>query len=67
MCALLQVVADCATIAIRPEGRMAEASFGQAGAEAVLNISDTELTNIMRQAGTPSIAAIDGAHLVRSR
>jgi 4-hydroxymandelate oxidase len=43
------------------------AAFGQAGVEAVLNILDTELTNIMRQAGTPSIAAIDGAHLVRSR
>jgi hypothetical protein len=30
MCGLLQVVADCATIAIRPEGRTAEAAFGQA-------------------------------------
>lgn len=40
------------------------AAFGQSGVEAVMNILDTELTNIMRQAGTPNIAAITGAHLV---
>jgi 4-hydroxymandelate oxidase len=43
------------------------AAFGQSGVEAVLNILDTELTNIMRQAGTPNIAAITGANLVRSQ
>jgi isopentenyl diphosphate isomerase/L-lactate dehydrogenase-like FMN-dependent dehydrogenase len=41
------------------------AAFGQAGVEAVLNIFDTELTNIMRQAGTPTVAAITGAHVIR--
>jgi len=41
------------------------AAFGQSGVEAVLNIFDTELTNIMRQAGTPTIAAITGAHVIR--
>ena len=42
------------------------AAFGQSGVEAVLNILDTELTNIMRQAGTPTIAAIGRAHVVGS-
>jgi 4-hydroxymandelate oxidase len=42
------------------------AAFGQQGVEAVLNILDTELTNIMRQAGTATVAAIGGAQLVRS-
>jgi (S)-2-hydroxy-acid oxidase len=34
------------------------AAFGQSGVEAVLDILNTELTNIMRQAGTPNIASI---------
>ena len=42
------------------------AAFGQPGVEAVLNILDTELTNIMRQAGTPTIATIGRAHVVGS-
>ncbi len=42
------------------------AAFGQQGVEAVLNILDTELTNIMRQAGTPGVAAISGSHVIRS-
>jgi isopentenyl diphosphate isomerase/L-lactate dehydrogenase-like FMN-dependent dehydrogenase len=40
------------------------AAFGQPGVEAVLDILNTELTNIMRQAGTPTVAAISRAHLV---
>ena len=40
------------------------AAFGQAGVEAVVDILNTELTNIMRQAGTPTVAAISRAHLV---
>ena len=40
------------------------AAFGQPGVEAVVDILDTELTNIMRQAGTPTVAAISRAHLV---
>ncbi len=43
------------------------AAFGQSGVEAVLKILDTELTDIMRQAGTPTIASINSAHLVASR
>ena len=43
------------------------AAFGQSGVEAVLKILDTELTDIMRQAGTPTIASIDSAHLADSR
>jgi isopentenyl diphosphate isomerase/L-lactate dehydrogenase-like FMN-dependent dehydrogenase len=35
------------------------AAFGQAGVEAVLDILRRELATIMRQAGTPRIAAID--------
>jgi (S)-2-hydroxy-acid oxidase len=42
------------------------AAFGQSGVEAVLNILDTELTDIMRQSGTPTIASINGAHLAGS-
>jgi (S)-2-hydroxy-acid oxidase len=42
------------------------AAFGQSGVEAVIDILNTELTNIMRQAGTASIAAITPAHVVRS-
>jgi (S)-2-hydroxy-acid oxidase len=43
------------------------AAFGQQGVEAVLNILDTELTNIMRQAGTATIASITAAQLVRTQ
>ena len=39
------------------------AAFGQSGVEAVIDIFNTELTNIMRQAGTPNIAAITPASL----
>jgi len=42
------------------------AAFGQPGVEAVIDILNTELTNIMRQAGTATIASITGEHLVRS-
>ena len=41
------------------------AAFGQSGVEAVIDILNTELTNIMRQAGTPNIAAITSAYLQR--
>jgi isopentenyl diphosphate isomerase/L-lactate dehydrogenase-like FMN-dependent dehydrogenase len=41
------------------------AAFGQPGVEAVLDILNRELKLIMRQAGTPSIAAIDAGHIVR--
>lgn len=34
------------------------AAFGQSGVEAVIDILNTELTNIMRQAGTPTVASI---------
>lgn len=42
------------------------AAFGQPGVEAVIDIFNRELTMIMRQAGTPTIASITGAHVVRS-
>ena len=42
------------------------AAFGQPGVEAVIDILNRELTTIMRQAGTPTIASITGAHVVRS-
>ncbi len=41
------------------------AAFGQSGVEAVLDILNTELTGIMRQAGTANIAAITSAYLQR--
>ncbi len=41
------------------------AAFGQSGVEAVLDILNNELTNIMRQAGTPNIAAIRPEFVVR--
>lgn len=41
------------------------AAFGQPGVEAVLNILNRELVDIMRQAGTPTIDSITGDHLVR--
>ena len=40
------------------------AAFGQAGVEAVLDIFDRELRLIMRQAGTPNIAAITSDRVV---
>jgi 4-hydroxymandelate oxidase len=49
----------------RPQG-WGLAAFGQEGVEAVLDIYSRELEAIMRQAGTPSIAAI-GAHAVVHR
>ena len=42
------------------------AAFGQPGVEAVIDILNRELTQIMRQAGTPTVASITGAHVVRS-
>jgi isopentenyl diphosphate isomerase/L-lactate dehydrogenase-like FMN-dependent dehydrogenase len=42
------------------------AAFGQAGVEAVIDILNRELTTIMRQAGTASIANISGAQVLRS-
>ena len=44
------------------------AAFGQAGVETVLDILDSELRMVMRQAGTPSLAKITKAYVVdRSR
>jgi (S)-2-hydroxy-acid oxidase len=40
------------------------ASYGQAGVEAVLDIYARELRSIMRQAGTPNVAAITRQHVV---
>jgi isopentenyl diphosphate isomerase/L-lactate dehydrogenase-like FMN-dependent dehydrogenase len=42
------------------------AAFGQPGVEAVIDILNRELATIMRQAGTPSIASITGAQVLRS-
>ena len=42
------------------------AAFGQSGVEAVIDILNRELAAIMRQAGTPSIAAITGAAVLRA-
>jgi (S)-2-hydroxy-acid oxidase len=43
------------------------AAFGQPGVEAVIDILNRELMTIMRQAGTPTLAAITSALLVRPR
>jgi isopentenyl diphosphate isomerase/L-lactate dehydrogenase-like FMN-dependent dehydrogenase len=43
------------------------AAFGQPGVEAVIDILNRELMTIMRQAGTPTLAGITSAALVRSR
>jgi 4-hydroxymandelate oxidase len=43
------------------------AAFGQPGVEAVIDTLNRELRAIMRQAGTPTLAAITPHHLVRSR
>jgi isopentenyl diphosphate isomerase/L-lactate dehydrogenase-like FMN-dependent dehydrogenase len=40
-------------------------AFGQSGVEAIINILNRELADIMRQAGTPTIDSITGDHLVR--
>jgi 4-hydroxymandelate oxidase len=42
------------------------AAFGQPGVEAVLDILNAELANIMRQAGTPTVAGITRDHVVRA-
>ena len=42
------------------------AAFGQPGVEAVIDILNRELTTIMRQAGTATIASITGAQVLRS-
>jgi len=42
------------------------AAFGQSGVEAVLDILNRELVAIMRQAGTPTLADITNASVVRS-
>ncbi len=47
----------------RPQG-WGLAAFGQSGVEAVLDIYARELRAIMRQAGTPTIAAISPEHVV---
>lgn len=43
------------------------AAFGQPGVEAVIDILNTELTNIMRQAGTVNVASITREQVVRTR
>jgi (S)-2-hydroxy-acid oxidase len=43
------------------------AAFGQPGVEAVSDILTRELRAIMRQAGTPDLAAIDKSHLAWSK
>jgi (S)-2-hydroxy-acid oxidase len=42
------------------------AAFGQPGVEAVIDILNRELTTIMHHAGTPSLAAITAAQVVRT-
>ena len=42
------------------------AAFGQPGVEAVLDILNRELADIMRQAGTPTLADITGLSVVRT-
>jgi isopentenyl diphosphate isomerase/L-lactate dehydrogenase-like FMN-dependent dehydrogenase len=42
------------------------AAFGQPGVEAILDILMRELADIMRQAGTPTLADITGASVVRT-
>ena len=43
------------------------AAFGQSGVEAVIDILNRELQQIMRQAGTPALASITRDHVVVSR
>jgi (S)-2-hydroxy-acid oxidase len=42
------------------------AAFGQSGVEAVNNILNRELAQIMRQAGTPTLASITSEHVIAS-
>ncbi|MBS0581296.1 MAG: alpha-hydroxy-acid oxidizing protein [Proteobacteria bacterium] len=42
------------------------AAFGQPGVERVLDLYNTELAAIMRQAGTPTLADITPAHVLRA-
>ena len=42
------------------------ATFGQSGVEAVIDILNRELAQIMRQAGTPTLASITPEHIVAS-
>ena len=42
------------------------AAFGQSGVEAVIDILNRELAQIMRQAGTPTLASITREHVVAS-
>jgi isopentenyl diphosphate isomerase/L-lactate dehydrogenase-like FMN-dependent dehydrogenase len=42
------------------------AAFGQSGVEAVTNILNRELAQIMRQAGTPTLASITSEHIIAS-
>ncbi len=42
------------------------AAFGQSGVEAVIDILNRELAQIMRQAGTPTLASITPAHVIAS-
>jgi (S)-2-hydroxy-acid oxidase len=42
------------------------AAFGQSGVEAVIDILNRELLQIMRQAGTPTLASITREHVVTS-
>ena len=41
------------------------AAFGQSGVEAVINILNRELTTIMKQAGTPTLASITPEHVLK--
>jgi isopentenyl diphosphate isomerase/L-lactate dehydrogenase-like FMN-dependent dehydrogenase len=43
------------------------AAFGQAGSEAISDILTRELHTMMRQAGTPELAAINKDHVAWSR
>lgn len=42
------------------------AAFGQAGVERVIDILERELADVMRQAGTPTLAQISAASVLRS-
>jgi 4-hydroxymandelate oxidase len=49
----------------RPQG-WGVAAFGQPGVEAVIDILNRELADIMKQAGTPTLASITRAHVLRT-
>ena len=42
------------------------AAFGQPGVEPVIDILNRELADIMKQAGTPTLASITREHVLRS-